>query len=64
MVYFIWRHVTQKRYIVRHGGWMYFDEEMTCISMRNIFFYDLWFKSYGSKGGFHVFCDLDLWPML
>ena len=48
---FIWRHVTQKRYVMRHG-------KLT----RSL--YDFRFKSYGSNSGFRVFGDLDLWPML
>ena len=27
IVYFIWRHVTEKRYVVRHGSDRYFDKE-------------------------------------
>ena len=48
-------HVTQKRYVVRHGGWdtsdRYFDQEHFETNR---------FKSYGSNSGFHVFGDLDL----
>ena len=64
---FILRHVTQKRYVVCHGGCTL----LTGISIRNILnptrsVYVFRFKCYGSNSGFHVFgsLDLDLWPML
>ena len=55
---FIWRHVTQKRYVMRHG-------DSIGILTRNILkltrsLYDFRFKSYGSNSGFRVFGDLDL----
>ena len=66
IVYFIWRHVTQKRYVVRHGD----STLLIGILTRNILkptksLYDFRLKSYGSNSGFHVFgdLDLDLWPM-
>ena len=40
-------HVTQKRYVVHHGGW---------IVLIGIFIS----KSYGSNSGFHDFGDLNL----
>ena len=63
---FIWRHVTQKRYVMRHGD----STLLIGILTRNILkltrsLYDFRFKSYGSNSGFRVFgdLDLDLWPM-
>ena len=65
---FIWRHVTQKRYVMRHGD--YNTSDRYFILTRNILkltrsLYDFPFKSYGSNSGFRVFgdLDLDLWPM-
>ena len=64
IVCFIWRHVTQKRYVVRHG-----DSTLLIGIWANTIFkptrslYDFRFKSYGWNSGFHVFGDLDLWPM-
>ena len=64
---FIWRHVTQKRYVVRHGDC---DTSDMYVGTRNILkptrsLYDFQSKSYGSNSGFRVFGDrdLDLWPM-
>ena len=63
---FIWRHVTPKRYVMRHGDYdtsdRYFDKEHLETNQKSDF-YDFRFKSYGSNGGFRVFGDLDLWPM-
>ena len=65
-IWFIWRHVTQKRYVMRHGDYdtsdRYFDKEILKPT-RSL--YDFRFKSYGSNSGFRVFgdLDLDLWPM-
>ena len=61
IVCFIWRQVTQKRYVVRHGT----TTLLIGILTRNIFkptrsLYDFRFKSYGSNSGFRVFGDLDL----
>ena len=58
IVYFIWRHVTQKRYVVRHGDYDTADRYLRSL-------YDFQFKSYGSNSGFRVFSDLDLdlWAM-
>ena len=63
-IWFIWRHVTQKRYVMRHGD----STLLIGIVTRNILkqtrsLYDFRFKSYGSNSGFRVFGDLDLWPM-
>ena len=65
-IWFIWRHVTQKRYVMRHGD----STLLIDILTRNILkptrsLYDFRFKSYGSNSGFRVFgdLDLDLWPM-
>ena len=65
-ILFIWRHVTQKRYVMRHGD----SRLLIDILTRNILkptrsLYDFRFKSYGSNSGFRVFgdLDLDLWPM-
>ena len=54
---FIWRHVTQKGYIVRHGDREHFETNQK--SLRHPV------KNYGSNSGFRVFgdLDLDLWPM-
>ena len=58
IVCFIWRHVMQKwRCILLIG-----------ITIRNILkttrsLHDFRFKGYTSNNGFHVFDDLDLWPM-
>ena len=66
-IWFIWRHVTQKRYVMRHGDYdtsdRYFDKEHFENQTRSL--YDFRFKSYGSNSGFRVFgdLDLDLWPM-
>ena len=66
MVYFIWRHVTQKRYVVRHGDSdtsdRYFDKEHFETNQKSL---RLPVQSYGSNSGFRVFGDLylDLWPM-
>ena len=59
IVCFIWRHMTQKRYVVRHGDYdtvRYFLKPTRSL-------YDFRFKSYGSNSGFRVFLELDLWPM-
>ena len=65
-IWFIWRHVTQKRYVMRHGD----STLLIDILTRNILkptrsLYDFRFKSYGSNSGFRVFgdLDLDLWPI-
>ena len=65
-IWVIWRHVTQKRYLMRHGD----STLLIGILTGNILkptriLYDFRFKSYGSNGGFRVFgdLDLDLWPM-
>ena len=60
IVYFIWRHVTQKRYVVRHGDSTLLIGNLT----RNILKPTR--SLYGSNCGFRVFgdLDLDLWPML
>ena len=65
-IWFIWRHVTQKRYVMRHRN----STLLIGILTRNILqptrsLYDFRFKSYGSNGSFRVFgdLDLDLWPM-
>ena len=58
---FILRHVTQKRYVMRHGDSLL----LIGILTRNILkltrsLYDFRFKSYGSNSGFRVFGDPDL----
>ena len=65
-IWFIWRHVTQKHYVMRHGD----STLLIDILTRNILkptrsLYDFPFKSYGSNSGFRVFgdLDLDLWPI-
>ena len=60
-IWFIWRHVTQKRYVGT-------ATLLIGILTRNILkptrsLYDFRFKSYGSNSGFRVFLDLDIWPM-
>ena len=65
IVCFIWRHVTQKRYVVRHGDYdisdRYFDKEHFETNQKSLRIPE----SYGSNSGFRVFgdIDLDLWPM-
>ena len=58
IVCFIWRHVTPKRYVVRHG-----DCDTGQVNVCTDF--EIRFKSYGSNSGFRVFgdLDLDLWHM-
>ena len=60
-ILFISRHVTQKRYVMRHGD----STLLIDILTRNILkptrsLYDFRFRSYGSHSGFRVFGDLDL----
>ena len=63
-IWFIWRHVTQKRYVMHHGDYgtsdRYFDKEHFEINQKS-----LRFKSYGSNSSVRVFgdLDLDLWPI-
>ena len=57
-VYFIWRHVTQKLYVVHHGAKILLNIWKPTRSL-----YEFPFKSYGSNSGFHDFGDLHFWPM-
>ena len=65
-IWFIWRHVTQKLYVMRHGDSTLLIDILTRNILKpTISLYDFRFKSYGSNSGFRVFgdLDLDLWPI-
>ena len=60
-IWFIWRHVTQKRYVMRHGDSILLIDILTGNNLKPTrSLYDFRFKSYGSNSGFRVFGDLDL----
>ena len=69
IVFFIWRHVTQKRYVVHRTSYGS-DALLIYISIRNILpstrsLYDFRFKSYDPRCVFFLGdIDLDLWPIL
>ena len=60
IVCFIWRHVTQKRYVVRHDGLgiILIDIFISNILQPTESLYDFRFKRYDSNSGFNVLMTL------